>query len=123
MEERSYGLVIRVVDYSETSKIVSFFTPDFGLLQTIAKGAKRDKNPFQHALDLLSYGELLFVPKKKGLNLLTHFYLEERFSRFRESLEAYCGGCYILEGLRYSLRENQESSLFFSQSLSILEEI
>ena len=56
--EKTEGVVIRQTDFSETSRIVTFYTRDWGRISVIAKGAKRLKGPFEAALDLLTEGEL-----------------------------------------------------------------
>lgn len=123
MRERTYGLLIRRVDYSETSQIVSFFTPDFGLVQAMARGARREKNPFQSALDLLALGEILFIPKSQGLSILTEFYLEENFSLLRKDLKKYYSACYVVEILRIIAREELESSMVYYSTLQILKKL
>ena len=123
MRERSYGLVLRCLDFSETSKVVYFFTPEKGLLKTLAKGAKRPKNPFHSALDLLAFGELLYIPKERGLSLITEFYLHENFSHIRQNFLPLSLSFYILEVLRLSLTENLASYFLFQRTLETLAEL
>ncbi|MBN2019208.1 MAG: DNA repair protein RecO [Sedimentisphaerales bacterium] len=54
------AVCIRAVDYSETSQIVTFFARNTGKLSLIAKGAKRNKNPFGGPIDIFSYGNIVF---------------------------------------------------------------
>ncbi len=62
------GICLRVVDFSETSQIVGMFTRGHGLVPLIAKGAKRasKKNVMSGPLDLLTSGEVVFVPARVG---------------------------------------------------------
>ena len=50
--EKTEGIVIRQADFSESSRVVTFFTRDFGKISALAKGAKRLKGPFQAAIHL-----------------------------------------------------------------------
>lgn len=61
------GICLRVVDFSETSQIVGLFTRQHGMVPLIAKGAKRasKKNVMSGPLDLLTSGEVVFVPAKE----------------------------------------------------------
>src|SRR4051812_29696651 len=61
------GICLRVTDFSETSQIVGMFTRRHGLVPLIAKGAKRQskKNVMSGPLDLLTLGEVVFVPAKE----------------------------------------------------------
>jgi DNA repair protein RecO len=62
------GICLRVTDFSETSQIVGMFTRAHGLTPLIAKGAKRSskKNVMSGPLDLLTSGEVVFVPAKES---------------------------------------------------------
>jgi len=61
------GICLRVVDFSETSQIVGVFTRRHGMVPLIARGAKRQskKNTMSGPLDLLTSGEVVFVPAKE----------------------------------------------------------
>jgi DNA repair protein RecO (recombination protein O) len=61
------AICLRVTDFSETSQIVGLFTRKHGLVPLIAKGAKRSskKNVMSGPLDLLTSGEVVFVPAKE----------------------------------------------------------
>ena len=53
LPEKTEAVVIRHVDFSETSKVVTLFTRDFGKISALAQGARRLRGPFEAALDLL----------------------------------------------------------------------
>ncbi len=79
--EKTLALVLRAVEFSETSSVVTLFTRDFGKIRGLAKGARRPKGPFESALDLLSLCRLVFLRKSsEALDLLTEAKLERRFS-------------------------------------------
>lgn len=50
--ETERGIIIRLTKLTDTSLIVHWITRKFGLLKTVAKGARRPKNPFAGRLDL-----------------------------------------------------------------------
>ena len=64
--EKADALVIRQVDFSESSRVVTFFSREFGKFAALAKGAKRLKGPFDAALDLLSACRVVFIRKSSG---------------------------------------------------------
>ena len=91
--EKSDALVIRQADFSETSRVVTFFSRDFGKLAALAKGAKRLKGQFEAALDLLSTCRIVFIRKSTdSLNLLTEASLVARFRPSGRNLTALYGG-------------------------------
>jgi DNA repair protein RecO (recombination protein O) len=95
--EKATGLVLRVVDFSETSCIVSVFTREFGKIQGLAKGGRRLKGPFESALDLLALVRLVFLRKSSGLDLLTEAKLERRFRGRDRDLASIYAGYYVAE--------------------------
>ena len=100
--EKADALVIRQADFSESSRVVTFFSREFGKFAALAKGAKRLKGPFDAALDLLSTCRVVFIRKSSGtLNLLTEARLTQRFTPQNSgtpgSLNSVYGGYYVAE--------------------------
>ena len=99
--EKSLAIVLRVVDFSETSVIATLFTEDFGKITALAKGARRPKGPFEAALDLLAVCRIVFLHKASdALDLLTEAKLERRFRAATRDLSCLYAGYYVAELLR-----------------------
>lgn len=96
--EKTDAIVIRLADFSESSKVVTMFTRDFGKLAALAKGAKRLKGPFEAALDLLTECRVVFLRKSTaGLDLLTEAQLISRFRPIRSDLTRLYAAYYVAE--------------------------
>lgn len=96
--EKTLAIVLRTIEFSESSYIVTLYTPDFGRVSALAKGAKRPKSPFESALDLLTICRVVFLRKTSdGLDLLTEARLEHRFRAAATSLSRLYGAMYIAE--------------------------
>lgn len=96
--EKTDAIVIRLADFSNTSRVVTFFTRDFGKVSAIAKGGKRLKGPFDSALDLLSACRIVFLRKSSSaLDILTEASLQERFRPAPGDMNGYYAGCYVAE--------------------------
>lgn len=96
--EKAEALVLRLVDFSESSRVVTLFSKEFGKFAALAKGAKRLKGPFDAALDLLSRCRVVFIKKSAGsLNLLTEARLITRFRPENADLSRVYGGYYFAE--------------------------
>ncbi len=96
--EKTLALVLRSVEFSESSSVVTLFTRDFGKIRGLAKGARRPKSPFESALDLLSLCRLVFLRKSSdALDLLTEAKLERRFRPANGDLSNLYAGYYVAE--------------------------
>lgn len=106
--EKTDAIVLKTVEWSETSLVVTLFTRDFGKISAIAKGARRLKSPFESALDLLSLSSVVFLKKSgESLDLLTEAKLLRRFRSAQVGLlPLYCG--YYASELIHALTENHE---------------
>jgi DNA repair protein RecO (recombination protein O) len=96
--EKTRAIVLRVVEFSETSLVVTLFTEDFGKVGALAKGARRPKGPFEGALDLLALVRIVFLRKSsEALDLLTEARLERRFRSAERDLSRLHAGYYVAE--------------------------
>jgi DNA repair protein RecO (recombination protein O) len=96
--EKTRAIVLRVVEFSETSLVVTLFTEDFGKVGALAKGARRPKGPFEGALDLLALVRIVFLRKSSdALDLLTEARLERRFRSAERDLPRLNAGYYVAE--------------------------
>jgi DNA repair protein RecO (recombination protein O) len=96
--EKTRAIVLRVIEFSESSCVVTLFTEDFGKIGALAKGAKRPKSPFEGALDLLALVRIVFLRKSsEALDLLTEGKLERRFRSAQRDLARLYAGYYVAE--------------------------
>jgi DNA repair protein RecO (recombination protein O) len=67
------AICLRVTDFSETSQIAGLFTRRHGVVPMIAKGSKRQtkKSTMSGPLDLLTSGEVVYVPARGAAELST----------------------------------------------------
>jgi len=103
--EKSLAIVLKVVDFSETSAVISLLTRSAGKISGLAKGARRPKSAFFGAIDTLSLSQIQFIPRREGtLDLLTEAKLVRRFRPCQWSLARLYAGYYVAE-LLYDLTE------------------
>jgi DNA repair protein RecO (recombination protein O) len=104
--DNSLAIVLRGVDFSETSRIVTLLTRDLGKVAAIAKGGRRIKSAFDLSLDVLSVCRICVIRKPTAeLDLLTEARLEERFVGLQKNLPALYAGYFaaeIVDGLLQS---------------------
>src|SRR5579859_7002417 len=115
--EKSAAIVIRLADFSESSRVVTMFTREFGKVAVLAKGAKRLKGPFEAALDLLAVCQVVFIRKStSGLDLLTEAQLQTRFKPSPGDLGCLYGGYYIAELLDALNEDYDPHPILFDKS-------
>ncbi len=96
--EKTDAIVIRTVDWSETSLVLTLFTRDFGKVRGLAKGGRRLKGPFESALDLLGLCRIVFLRKSSdALDLVTEAKLVRRFRPAGRDLSSLYAGYYVAE--------------------------
>ncbi len=106
--EKSLAIVLKVVDFSETSVVISLLTESHGKISALAKGARRPKSAFFGGVDLLSLSNVIFIPRREGnLDLLTEAKLVRRFRPCQWSLARLYAGYYLAE-LLYDLTESHQ---------------
>src|SRR5436305_4198200 len=96
--EKARALVLSTTDWSETSRIATLWTREFGRVRVLAKGGRRLRSAFDNALDLLTLCDMVLLRKSTGsLDLLTEARVVQRFPRLRDDLAALYGAYYVAE--------------------------
>jgi DNA repair protein RecO (recombination protein O) len=119
--EKALGLVLRTTDWSETSRIATIWTREYGKVRVLAKGGRRLKSNFESALDLQTLCSIVFLRKSSGsLDLLTEAQVVERFPRLRTDLQALYGAYYIAELLSEWTEDYDPHPALFDEALETL---
>ncbi len=122
--EKASALVLRAIEFSETSAVVTLFTREFGKISGMAKGARRPKGPFEHALDLLGLCRIVFLRKSSGaLDLLTEAKLERRFRPRGHDLASLYAGYYVAELLIELTHDYDPHPQLFDTAVQTLAEL
>ncbi|UCD29651.1 MAG: DNA repair protein RecO [Planctomycetota bacterium] len=98
---KDQAIVLRRLDYSETSQVLVFLTRDHGLQRLIGKGIKRGtKKQYAIGIDLLESGHLVFVKSTQGegrLGTLTEWRQTQSHLGLRDNLQRWYAGQYAAE--------------------------
>lgn len=122
--EKALALVVRATDWSETSRISTLWTREFGRVRVLAKGGRRLKSNFEVALDLLTVCTIVLLRKSSGgLDLLTEAQVVERFPRLRTNLQALYAGYYIAELLADWTEDYDPHPALFDEARSALRDL
>lgn len=122
--EKALALVVRGTDWSESSRIVTLWTREFGRVRAVAKGARRLKSNFEVALDLLTVCDIVLLRKTSGgLDLLTEARVVERYPRLRSDLAALYSAYYIAELLADWTEDHDPHPVAFDEARATLAEL
>ncbi|HVK16720.1 MAG TPA: DNA repair protein RecO [Fimbriiglobus sp.] len=119
--EKALALVVRGTDWSETSRIATLWTREFGKVRALAKGGRRLKSSFEVAFDLLTVCRVVVIRKHSGgLDLLTEAQVAERFPHLRSDLQALYAGYYVAELLADGTQDYDPHPALFDVALETL---
>lgn len=119
--EKALALVLRTTDWSETSRIATLWTREFGKVRALAKGGRRLRSNFENALDLLTACNVMLLRKSSGgLDLLTEARVAERFPRLRGDLSALYAAYYVAELLSDWTEDYDPHPALFDEALETL---
>ena len=122
--QRTPGVCLRTIDWSETSQVLRFFTPGSGKIACIAKGSKRKKSAFLAPFELLSVYDLIRIEKRPGtLDILTKAERVRSFTKLRADYPRYVAACYAAEFTDEFAPEGQPVEGLYEQLVQVLERL
>jgi len=112
--ESTEAILLRKRKFSDTSLIVSWCSESLGCVQTIAKGARRQKSPFAGKLDLFFEAEISIVRSRKSdLHTLAEVVLKNPFAGIRSNYVRTQTAAYFVELIEICTeRDHREPELF-----------
>lgn len=93
---KTTGVVLRTTRAKNSSLALTVLTPDLGRISVWAKGAYSPKNPMHTGCTLLSYSELVLLPRGEMYTLCAAAPLRS-FYHLREDVEKLSCGVYFAE--------------------------
>lgn len=114
-QERSEAIVIRGVDFSETSRIVTFLTPNRGKMACMAAGARRAKSAVGSLLDTFNRLEIVYYWKDgRSVQKLGEAALLHGFDRLKANLDTSVYAGFPLEYAYKVAQENEPSQELYA---------
>jgi len=123
-ELQSEAIVLRVVDFGESDRILHLLTPCAGRITAMAQGAKRSRRRFSGVLDLFHYVSFQGVRSGTSSMLrLEQASLLDAFGELRTELSRFGFGCHFLEMADRLVPEGMaapDAQPLFDYALSVL---
>jgi len=123
-QERTEAIVLRGVDFSETSRIITLLSPDRGRLVCMAKGARRPRSPLAGMLDTFNRLEAVYYWKdSRAVQQLGDTTLLNGFAGLKSDLDKATYAGFPLELVYKTVHENEPSHEIYAALVSGLESL
>ena len=118
---KTEAIVLKRINYGDTSRIVSLLTKDYGRLSVIAKGARSPRSRLGPVLDTLNHLQVVLYRKEgKDLHLLSQCDLLSRFTRLTDDLHRLGCALSVLDLVSASSHYDEDSTILFGTALESL---
>jgi DNA repair protein RecO (recombination protein O) len=119
---QTQGIILKQIKLGEADKIVTVYTPEFGKLKAVAKGACRPGSKLGGNVEPLTYS-LMLLAKGRNLDIITQSQTINGFLALKSDLWRMACGFYILELIDSFTVEGGESRPLFDLLLDILNQL
>ncbi len=111
---KTEAIVIKSINWSDTSKIVSLYTRENGRVDAVAKGARRKNHQYGNFLESLNHLEtIIYISDKRELQNLGNTSLLNSFYKIRQNLDKTAFGLAILELINTFFQQGENDPVFF----------
>ena len=112
MQAKTKGIVLNETPYSETSKILSVLTSDYGMISVISKGCRNIKNKLRGVSNRINYCEYTINLKENGLSTLIEGNMLNPFKNTFGNMKKSVYSFYIVDLVKQVLNENNNKEIF-----------
>lgn len=121
---RTDAVVLRSIDYGETSQIVTLFTRQKGKLAVMAKGARRPNSRFGSTLQPMSYTQVVFYFKgSRSVQTLSESSHVRTFNSISRSLEGLSCGLRVVELVYALVQDEEQNPMVFNLLIEVLDRL
>jgi DNA repair protein RecO (recombination protein O) len=112
---KTEAIVLRSMKYRDTSKIVTFYTQEYGKLKGIAKGARTAKNKFGSALEPMTLSMLVIYKKEhRDLHLISQCDAIDSFKNLTEDLDRMTTALAVIELIHQVTHDEERNTALFA---------
>lgn len=116
---KAEAIVLRVRDFGEADKALTFLTREEGKVQAVAKGARRPRNRLAGVTQIFTHCSLLLF-RGKNLDTLSQAEINDSFRRLREDLDKLAYATYFCELMDEMVKERDKNDDHFVLLLAAL---
>lgn len=117
---KTQAIVLRKIDFGETSRIAQFYTEDYGKISAIIKGARSPKSKIGSLVDTMNLLQLVLYKKEtREVQLVSQVDLIKQYAGIRDNYEKYISASAVIELLSNMTLENEHSKKIFNGTVRI----
>jgi DNA repair protein RecO (recombination protein O) len=121
---KSYAIVLKSINWRDTSKIITLFTREEGKISVIAKGARRLKSKYQGILESINLLEVvIYMSATRNLQILGQATLDNTYKQIRSDYEKTGYVFALLELTDIFFKEGAIDTIFFDFLKTLLSEM
>jgi len=122
MLKRTEGIVLKTLPFGEADLIVTYITPDLGLLKLFAKSPRKIRSRFGSSLEPLTHAKISFWGKEDAnLPKLTQSDIIHPFHKIRDTLPCFLKVSEIVEVTLHFVPERDVNKKVYSLILQTLQ--
>jgi DNA repair protein RecO (recombination protein O) len=117
---KTQAIVLRRINFGDSSKIATFYSEDFGKISAIIKGARSPKSKIGFLIDTTNLLQIVLYKKEtRDLQIVSDVDLIKSYSRIRDDYEKFRFASAILELLTSLTLENENNKKLFDGTVKI----
>lgn len=86
-QQHTLGIVLKRTNYGEADRIITVLTKDFGKIQVMAKGVRRERSKLAGGIEPFSISEIGIVKGRGDIDTLTSARLQRHFGNIVKSID------------------------------------
>ncbi len=119
--EKTEAVVLRAVNFRDTSKIVTFYTKRYGKMSAIAKGARNPKSKFGSLLQPLNYLQIVFYRREnRQLQTVSSSEFVKYFKSLANEVDRFSIAMSLIEIINKVMHDEEENETVFDLLASSL---
>lgn len=119
---KSEAIILKKLDYGDTSKIAIVFTEKYGKITCILKGARSPKSKTGSLIDSFNHVEIVFYKKKtREIQIITQADLIKHYTKIIDDLEKLKYASAIIELIDSILLHDEPHELLFKGTVRIFD--
>ncbi|HNX81592.1 MAG TPA: DNA repair protein RecO [Candidatus Omnitrophota bacterium] len=118
------AIVLKRMDFRETSVIAHFFTRDFGKVHGILKGIRKDPRKFASSVDICTHNEIVFYRSRTSdLHLVSHCDMKNGFGSGRPDMIKTAVASLMMELIHSVMEQEDRNEEVFDLALECLRQL